>query len=663
MSDNIKVGARHSAEDLRRIQEIHDHALALGAAAPQPAGQTGPIPVEQVSDPAKSLPADALIFSGNAVKALGGGKIGGYLVLFGTPDQTDLAGDYFTKDTNFGGATSSPVLWQHGMDPAVGLDPMGAGPLKIDDIGVWIESQLNMRTAYEKAVYGMAEAGKLGWSSGTAAHLVKREDAPGGKASRITSWPLGLDASLTPTPAEPRTRALPLKSLTPTQTLQALLQASGEDATKSDAAGGRSPTKTHSETEGQTMSDSIETKVDALAAQVATLAAALAANTKAEVKAAADAPGYDIPGASIKDVKAKDVEKAPFKRFGDFLKAVRLNAMGEASYEERAQLLDHQQSNLKATGLNTQVGAEGGFLVGPNDSKALADRMYSTGEILSRVQRDPVSANSNGMTMYGIDESSRATGSRFGGVRAYWASEGAAVTKSKPSFKEVNLKLLKLMAVAYATDEMLADSVFMESKIMSTVPLEMAFQAEDAIVNGSGAGQPLGILSSPALVTQTKEAGQAATTLVIGNLAKMWARLIASSQKNAVILINQDVISNLFAIISTGVSTNPGGQVFVQPPGQGSPYFTYLGRPIVPVEYCATLGTVGDAILFDPSQYQLIDKGGVQSAVSMHVQFLTDEATWRFTYRVSGAPMWSSTLTPFKGSNTLSPYVVVETRS
>lgn len=243
MTDNTKVGARHSAGDQRLIQEIHDHALALGAAPPQPVAPAGIIPVEQVSDPAKAIGADALVFSGSAVKALGGGKIGGYLVLFGTPDQTDLAGDYFTKDTDFGGASFSPVLYQHGMDPTVGLSPVGSGPLKMDDIGIWIEAQLNMRTAYEKAVYGMAEANKLGWSSGTAAHLVKREMVAGGKASRITSWPLGLDASLTPTPAEPRTRALPLKSLTPTQTLQALLQASGEGATKSDAAGGASPTK------------------------------------------------------------------------------------------------------------------------------------------------------------------------------------------------------------------------------------------------------------------------------------------------------------------------------------------------------------------------------------------------------------------------------------
>lgn len=656
MTDAIKVGARHSQADQEHVQTIYRSAVALGAVPDAPV--IGGLPVETVPDPAKTL-----IWPGAEVKALGDGKVGGYLVHFGSADQTDLTGDYFTKATDFGAAEQSLVWYHHGLDTTLGLRSLGvkASTIGKDEIGVWIEAQLNLRDAYEKAIYDqLVVTGKAAWSSGTAAHLVERKQVRPG-VYHVERWPLGLDASITPTPAEPRNVVLPLKSLPSAPPLQAPAQAAGDAAPADERASIKAePTPIHSE-ETHTMPDN----TDIAAVVKAAVAEALSArDNQAAVKAAAAAPGYDIPGADIKSVTAKDVEKAPYKRFGDFLKAVRANALGEASYEDRAQLLDHQQNTLKATGLNSQVGADGGFLVGPNDSKMLTERMYSTGEILSRVQRDPVSANANGMTVFGVDETSRATGSRFGGVRAYWASEGASVTKSKPSFKEVNLKLSKLMAVVYATDEMLADSTYLESYIQRVVPLELAFQAEDAVINGAGAGQPLGILNSPALVTQTKEAAQTATTLNINNLAKMWARLIASSQRNAVILINQDVISNLFAIVSTNVSTNSNGQVFVQPPGVGgSPYFTYLGRPIIPVEYCATLGTIGDAILCDLGQYQMIDKGGVQSAVSMHVQFLTDEQTYRFTYRVDGKPMWSSALTQFKGSNTLSPYVVVETRS
>jgi HK97 family phage major capsid protein len=665
MSDEIKVGARHSAEDLRRIQEIHDHALALGASAPQPVGQTGPIPVEHVTDPSKAIAPDSLIFNGSAVKALGDGKVGGYLVVFGSPKQTDLEGDFFTKETNFGGAQSSPVLYQHGMDASLGLAPIGSGTLKTDDIGVWLDAQLNMRSAYERAIYGMAEAGKLGWSSGTASHLVQREPVHGGKAYRITSWPLGLDASLTPTPAEPRTRALPLKSLNPAQTLQALLQASGEDATKSNADGGASPTQSNNSTEGQIMSDTIETKVDALAAQVSTLVAAMAANTKSEAKAAAAAPGFLTAETPAIDRVSVNDKQAPFKSFGDFLVAVQQRATGTISGENYNRMTDHQTKAAKSNGLNELVGTEGGFLIGPNDVKPITDAMYTTGEILSRVTRNPVSANSNGMTLYGIDQTSRVAGSRFGGVQGYWSAEGVSMTKSKPSFRKVDLRLNKVHALVYATDEMLQDSAYLESTVRRVAPLELQFKVEDAIVSGDGVGKPLGfapgLVASGAFISATKDSGQTATTVTIGNLAAMWGRLYAGGQKNAIILCNQDVIPQLFKIASANTSTTTS---FLLPPGAGaSPYFTFFGRPIIPVEYLSTMGTLADIVVIDPTQYQVIDKGGIQEASSMHVQFLTDEMVYRFTYRVDGAPLWAAPLTPYKGSATVSPFVGVETRS
>jgi hypothetical protein len=53
----------------------------------------------------------------------------------------------------------------------------------------------------------------------------------------------------------------------------------------------------------------------------------------------------------------------------------------------------------------------------------------------------------------------------------------------------------------------------------------------------------------------------------------------------------------------------------------------------------------------------------MQRAVSVHVRFLYDEQVFKFTYRVDGQPIWSSALTPFKGSNTLSPFVALQTRA
>ena len=52
---------------------------------------------------------------------------------------------------------------------------------------------------------------------------------------------------------------------------------------------------------------------------------------------------------------------------------------------------------------------------------------------------------------------------------------------------------------------------------------------------------------------------------------------------------------------------------------------TIKGRPVVPVEYAETVGTVGDISLVDMSKYRLIRKGGVEQASSMHVYFAAGE--------------------------------------
>lgn len=154
---------------------------------------------------------DILVMRGAAAKSLGGGKVGGWGVLFSTAEDPDLARDYFDAQTDFGPHKTSLVWYDHRLDESVRhvLDP--AATLEVKAEGVWVEAQLAMRTEYEKDIMALAEAGKLGWSSGTASHLVERE--ADGKSRHIKRWPLGLDMSLTPTPCEPRTLAVPLKSL------------------------------------------------------------------------------------------------------------------------------------------------------------------------------------------------------------------------------------------------------------------------------------------------------------------------------------------------------------------------------------------------------------------------------------------------------------------
>jgi HK97 family phage major capsid protein len=342
-----------------------------------------------------------------------------------------------------------------------------------------------------------------------------------------------------------------------------------------------------------------------------------------------------------------------FESFGHMLHAVANAAKPGGRVDQRLM--------AGPTGLNEGVGSDGGFLVQTDVQTQVRQRAYTQGEILKRVNKIPISGNSNGIKLYGIDETSRADGSRFGGIRSYWTAEGGLKLDSKPKFREMDMRLHKIAALVYCTDELLQDTAALEAWITSRLPDELRFKAEDAILTGTGAGMPLGIFNSGAAITVPAEAGQLAGTVVFENIVNMWSRLYASSRSNAVWLVDQSVEPQLYTM---SLSIGAGGIPVYMPAGgiSGAPFSTLFGRPIITVEYLSQLGTKGDIVLADLSQYTVIDKGDVQQASSMHVRFLYDETVYRFVYRIDGQPEWNSPLTPKNGGATVSPFVVLATR-
>ena len=310
-----------------------------------------------------------------------------------------------------------------------------------------------------------------------------------------------------------------------------------------------------------------------------------------------------------------------------------------------------------ASGANETVPSEGGFLLQQDFSNDIIRNIYAPGKLASLCRRIQISGNSNSLKINGIDETSRVTGSRWGGVRSYWVSEAALLTESKPKFRQIELLLKKQAVLIYCTDEMLSDSSVMASVLTAVAGDELSFQLEDAIVQGSGVGQPLGIMNGGSLISAPKEVGQKAGTLVLENVLKMWSRMIGSSRQNAVWLINQAIESQLY---SMSLAVGTGGHGVFMPAGGASaqPYMTLMGRPIIPCESCSDLGTSGDIILASfQDGYLLAEKGGIQQDMSIHVRFLYDESVFRFIMRVDGSPVLSQPLTPFKGTATQSHFV------
>lgn len=346
-----------------------------------------------------------------------------------------------------------------------------------------------------------------------------------------------------------------------------------------------------------------------------------------------------------------------FSSFGDFLRAVVVAGSPGGTVDRR--LLT---PSAGPTGANELYSADGGYLVDQTVSNELLTMTQETGLLVGRVRHIPIGPNANGIKINRVSETSRVDGSRFGGVIAYWTGEGEEKLASRPTFRQMTLTLEKLTGLFYATDELLQDSAALESVARTAFASEFGYKLDDAILRGTGAGMPLGILSSPALVTVAKRSGQSAATIVGENIIDMWSRLQPRSMSNAVWLVNANTFPELMTM---GFSVGTGGVPFWMPAGglSGAPYSTLMGRPVIPVEQASTLGTVGDIILADLSEYVMIDKGGIQEASSIHVRFVYDETTFRWVLRTDGEPAWESPITPANGSATISPFVALATRS
>jgi HK97 family phage major capsid protein len=355
--------------------------------------------------------------------------------------------------------------------------------------------------------------------------------------------------------------------------------------------------------------------------------------------------------------------RKPWNSFGEFLNAVKRAYDPSRGFIDNRLMGDRETGSLQnSTGTNVSVSSDGGFMVTQQFVTKMMGSIATMSSVFSRIFMIPIGEGSNGIVMPAMNETSRADGSRSGGVRAYWANEGGTATSSKPKIREITLKLEKLLAFCYMTEELMRDASAMEAFVNQKYSEEMSFKLDDAIFNGDGLGKPLGVLNSPALITVTKETGQTADTVVWENIIKMWSRLAPTSQTRATWFINQEVQKELMTmsqVVGTG-----GVPVFLPAGGaSGLPYMTLMGRPVIPVEQLSKLGDAGDILLADMSDYVGIDKGGLETDTSIHVQFLYDENVFRFRYRFNGTPYTNSPVTSYKNtSHTVSPYVTLGAR-
>ena len=346
----------------------------------------------------------------------------------------------------------------------------------------------------------------------------------------------------------------------------------------------------------------------------------------------------------------------------DFAMAVLKSSQNGAKVDERF-------TTKAPSGMSTIDDVEGGFLVPDNIVQGILDQM--TKDEMALIPRtDQRQTSGNNLKTVTMTEVSRKSGYRHGGMAAYWMAEADEFTASQPKFGKFGLDLHKIGALAYVTEEELADAAVSVAPLLSKLAAKaINFLANEAILTGTGVGKPKGILREEALITVEKRPSQGNQTILHRNITDMWKHLHPQFRSDAVWLVHPNVESEL-EFIQFDDRTTAGIYPIYFPPGstaltQGTVLGRLKGRPVIPCEFCKDIGEKGDIILASLSEYITLTKanGGIKSATSMHVRFLYEEMAYRWSYRIGGASPWRAPIEDLNGTTRRGPFVTLADRT
>jgi len=661
---------------------------------------------------------DTLVAFGGATKALADGKLGGYLVVYSDAHAPDLEGDFFTAATDFDFADGHQVgvYYLHGQDATLGKRRIGKALLRRDPVGIWIEAQLDLRDDYERALYQLAQQGALGWSSGAAAHLVERRLADGYEdqvqsaackvqptgavapctlhpapksqnpahptAYHITRWTIA-EASLTPTPAEPRARVVTAKSLqSPESNSECSVQSAecNKDSAECKVQRAKSEPTSPENLELRTRNNALYTLHAATPSQVTNLQPALPAapctlpaapctlpaapNHKTSsfskgdtmdttptleslneqltrvLRYIEDAPAIKSTGYFSVDGGTAD---AQVKSLGDWLLAV---MRGD---DQRLRTVYRSTKSL-----NSDSGTAGGYTVPTEYSAQLLQVAVEQSQVLARVRRIPVNAPMGeypALDQYLAPTAGSGNTAQAGGLKATKRAEGGSYTETEPQFQMIRYRLSDAASgMVKVTKELRMDSVAgIEAFLQNVIGVSVANKLEYYILRGTGVGEPLGILNAPAKIDITPDTNNVFT---YADAVEMVGRFKAVA--GAPTWLYHPGLINDIAVFQIGT----GGAAFVNSMSAGMP-MALLGYPLISSEHLPQPDNSGCAVLADLGSYLLFDKGGLYIEFSEHAAFTEGKDTWRFGMRCDGQPWMKSaiTLADPQGSYTVSPFV------
>ena len=355
--------------------------------------------------------------------------------------------------------------------------------------------------------------------------------------------------------------------------------------------------------------------------------------------------------------------KDGFSSFGEFIRKGLVGGGRTSDFQNRltGPYSAMSEAVLKARGMSTLVGSEGGYLVQPEFSPTIEEMVFEN-DIADRIRMLPF--NGPIVKIPRSTDSDRSNGKRSSGAYATWLDQASRIPESKMTVDFCRLEMKKLAIIVFVTPELLEDTeVGIEKWIKSKSQEEYNFQLARTVFWGQGGAEPRGFAKSDNKVVVTPTGTQGADSLVTRNFLDMASRHLELPGAKPLFLHHRSCTPAIGELdiqnYPVMVNINDGGF-------SAKPMSTIQGVQSVPNEFCAALGDQGDVWLVDLNQYVAINRKTVREDMSMHVEFLTDQQAIRVILGFDGAPLHDSPVAPYKAGSTqpptLAPFVCVGAR-
>ena len=292
--------------------------------------------------------------------------------------------------------------------------------------------------------------------------------------------------------------------------------------------------------------------------------------------------------AELSKPTSKPLTGKPMKADGD--KAAKT---GRASDEYKKALLQAMRTNFRQINnvLQEGIDPQGGYLVPDEYDKRLIDIL--TEENIMRTLGTNITTS--GEHKINIAATKPA---------AAWIEEGGTLTFGDATFDQIILDAHKLHVAIKVTEELLYDNAFnLENYILTQFGKALSNAEEDAFINGTGIGQPLGILAETG-GAQVGVTSASSTKVTADEIINLVYSLKRPYRKNAVFLANDVCVAELRKL------KDNNGQYLWQPSLQAGEPDRVLGYKVYTSPYFPVPTAGGTAVAFgDFSYYNIGDRG------------------------------------------------------